>query len=48
MNLSITGKKYIVPTSAPKIPDSLIIQTKPTTVKFTQPKPNIVKEKRPV
>jgi hypothetical protein len=48
MNLSITGKKYTMPSVTPKMPDSLVIQTKTTTMKPIQPKTNIPKQKQAV
>jgi len=48
MNLSITGKKYVMPTVTLKMPDSLVIQPKPTTIKPAQPRTNVPKQKQPV
>ena len=47
MNLSITGKKYVTTSVIPKMPDSLVIQSKPTSIKPVQPKPAVIK-KQPV
>jgi hypothetical protein len=46
INLSITGKKYVTTNIVPKMQDSLVIQSKLTSIKSSQPKPAVIKKQQ--
>ena len=46
INLSITGKKYVTTSIVPKMQDSLVIQSKLTSIKSSQPKPAVIQKQQ--